>query len=217
MREYLKAAHRLGPSGQPITVTALADAQGVAPASATAMVKKLARMGFMNHAHYGSIELTDDGRKQALLAIRRHRLLECFLVRMLHLSIHEVHDESHRLEPAISDLIERKMDEALGRPTRCPHGDPIPDANGNIVDPEMGRPLSELREGDLARVLRVPGSKTDLLRYLTELGIEPEKEIQLVKREPFGGPLHLRLGRRTVMLGPEAAESVFVVPGARQP
>lgn len=209
MRDYLKSAYRLADSGATLTVTGLADSQGVAPASATAMVKKLAGLELMEHHHYGAISLTAAGTLQALLAIRRHRLVECFLVQVLHFGMDEVHDEAHNLEPVISDKFERKMDEALGHPKRCPHGDPIPDVNGEM-NHDPGFPLTELEEGRPATILRVPGSKVDLLRYLMELGIEPQKDLCVLKREPFGGPLHLKLGRRTVLLGPEAARAVYV-------
>lgn len=212
MRDYLKAAHRLSLESGQLTVSRLAEAQHVAPASATAMVKKLTRLGLMDHHHYGAVSLTPEGTRQALLAVRRHRLLECFLVRMLGYGLDEVHEESHHLEPAISDLFETRIDKALGHPKRCPHGDPIPDVNGLFPETETGIPLTELDEGDAATVLRVPGSRSDLLRYLIELGIEPKESMTLLKREPFGGPLHLKMGRRTVLLGPEAASSVFVLP-----
>lgn len=212
MRDYLKAAHRLSLEKGHLTVSSLAEAQHVAPASATAMVKKLTRLGLMDHHHYGTVSLTQEGKRQALLAVRRHRLLECFLVRMLDYGLDEVHDESHHLEPAISDLFETRIDKALGHPKRCPHGDPIPDVNGLFPETDEGIPLTELKAGQAAVVLRVPGSRSDLLRYLIELGIEPKESMTLLKREPFGGPLHLKMGRRTVLLGPEAAASVFVSP-----
>lgn len=210
MREYLQAALRAIGSRETTTITELAERVGVTPASTTAMVKKLAGMGLVTHEHYGDVGLTEEGRRQALLAVRRHRLIECFLVRILKLGLDEVHEESDRLEPAISDRLERKIDEALGHPTRCPHGDPIPDPDGAERVLDMGFPLSELEEGAGATVVRVPGHKPDLLRYLVELGIEPERELRLVRREPFGGPLHLKSGRKTILLGPEAAAAVHV-------
>jgi DtxR family Mn-dependent transcriptional regulator len=209
MREYLKSAYRLTVGDSQLTVTSLAESQEVAPASATAMVKKLTALGLMTHHHYGTISLTEEGIKQALLAIRRHRLVECFLVKMLNYALDEVHDEAHALEPVISDVFEHKIDTAMGHPRRCPHGDPIPDTNG-IMNHDPGYPLTELAEGSTATILRVPGSKTELLRYLLDLGIEPEKPVCLLRREPFGGPLHLKLGRRTVLLGPEAARAIYV-------
>ena len=209
MRDYLKSAYRLSVGDTQLTITRLAKAKKVAPASVTAMVKKLTRAGLMTHQHYGSISLTEAGSRQALLAIRRHRLVECFLVRMLHFRLDEVHEESHRLEPVISDAFEMKIDKAMGHPKRCPHGDPIPDING-VLKHVPGFPLTELQEGVSAMVCRVPGSKKDLLRYLLDLGIEPEKPICVLRRDPFGGPLHLKLGRRTVLIGPEAARGVFV-------
>lgn len=209
MREYLKSAYRLSVGDSQLTVTSLAESQGVAPASATAMVKKLTSLGLMEHHHYGTISLTEEGSRQALLAIRRHRLVECFLVKLLDYAIDEVHEEAHALEPVISDIFERKIDNVMGHPKRCPHGDPIPDSNG-ILTHDPGYPLTELAEGRTATVLRVPGSKAELLRYLVDLGIEPGKPVCVLKREPFGGPLHLKLGRRTVLLGPEAAQSVYV-------
>jgi DtxR family Mn-dependent transcriptional regulator len=129
---------------------------------------------------------------------------------MLGYGLDEVHEESHHLEPAISDLFEKRIDKALGHPKRCPHGDPIPDLDGLFPETEEGMPLTELKEGETALVLRVPGSKSELLRYLLDLGIEPRESLTLLKREPFGGPLHLKMGRRTVLLGPEAADSVTV-------
>jgi DtxR family Mn-dependent transcriptional regulator len=209
MRDYLKSSYRLTQAGGTLTVTALAEARRVAPASATAMIKKLVALGLMDHRHYGEVTLTPEGTRQALLAIRRHRLLECFLVRMLGFGLDEVHDESHSLEPAISERLEERIDQALGHPKRCPHGDPIPDVNGRM-DHDPGFPLIQLEENVEATVLRVPGSKRDLLRHLIELGVEPEKPICVVKREPFGGSLHLRLGRRVVLLSQEAASTIYV-------
>jgi len=209
MREYLKTAYRLCNGGDSLTVTALAEAQRVAPASATAMVKKLTRLGLFTHPHYGAIRLTEEGVRQALLAVRRHRLLECFLVRVLRYGVDEVHDESHRLEPAISERFVAKMDDVLGHPRHCPHGDPIPDVNGAMEKVEK-IPLTQLEEGRAAQIATIPGSKRDLLRYLIKLGIIPERPICVLRREPFGGPLHLKLGRKTVLLGPEAAEHVYV-------
>ena len=209
MRDYLQSAFRITNQSKPITVTALSKAQAVAPASATAMVKKLTGLRLMTHLHYGAITLTEEGRRQALLAVRRHRLLECFLQKILRLDLDEVHDESHRLEPVISDLLEARIDETLGHPTHCPHGDPIPDANG-VLRREKGFPITELKEGQRAQVLTVPGSNKNLLRYLLDLGIEPERRLTLVKREPFGGPLHLKIGRKSVFIGPEAAQTVYV-------
>ena len=129
IQHYLRAIYKLGQGGEAVSVTALARAQEVSPASASAMVKKLAALGLAEHAPYQGVALTPAGDRVALEVIRHHRLLELYLAETLGVHVDDVHDEADRLEHAISEEIEARIDEALGFPTHDPHGDPIPDAN----------------------------------------------------------------------------------------
>jgi DtxR family transcriptional regulator, Mn-dependent transcriptional regulator len=129
IEHYLREIYKLGQAGDPVSVTALAKTQRVSPASASAMVKKLAALELAEHAPYGGITLTAAGERVALEVIRHHRLLELYLAETLGVGVADVHDEADRLEHAISEELEARIDEALGFPTHDPHGDPIPNAN----------------------------------------------------------------------------------------
>jgi DtxR family Mn-dependent transcriptional regulator len=128
IQDYLREIYKLGADGGPVSVTALAKRQGVSPASASAMVKKLTALDLALHEPYRGITLTAAGEKVALEVIRHHRLLELYLAETLGVDVDEVHDEAERLEHVISEELEERIDKALGFPTHDPHGDPIPDA-----------------------------------------------------------------------------------------
>jgi DtxR family Mn-dependent transcriptional regulator len=128
IQHYLREIYKLGEGEAPVSVTALAKAQGVSAASASAMVKKLAALGLAEHAPYRGVSLTGAGERVALEVIRHHRLLELYLAETLGVHVDDVHDEADRLEHAISEELEARIDRALGFPTHDPHGDPIPDA-----------------------------------------------------------------------------------------
>jgi len=129
IQHYLREIYKLGEGGARVSVTALARAQHVSPASASAMVKKLDALGLARHAPYRGVALTPAGERVALEVIRHHRLLELYLAETLGVDVEDVHDEADRLEHALSEELEARIDKALGYPTHDPHGDPIPDAN----------------------------------------------------------------------------------------
>jgi DtxR family Mn-dependent transcriptional regulator len=129
IQDYLREIYKLSASGDRVTTTALARGMGVSPASASAMVKKLAALSLVVHAPYHGVSLTPEGERVALEVIRHHRLLELYLAETLGIHIDEVHDEANRLEHVLSEELEARIDESLGYPTHDPHGDPIPDAN----------------------------------------------------------------------------------------
>ena len=129
IQDYLKGIYKLQEQEGRVTITALARDQGVSPASASAMVKKLAALEFLEHEPYRGAKLTDAGERVALEVIRHHRLIELYLAETLGLHVDDVHDEADRLEHVISEELEARIDRALGYPTHDPHGDPIPDAN----------------------------------------------------------------------------------------
>jgi DtxR family transcriptional regulator, Mn-dependent transcriptional regulator len=136
IQDYLREIYKLGEGGGRVSVTALAKRQGVSPASASAMVKKLAALELAAHQPYHGIELTAAGERVALEVIRHHRLLELYLAETLGVHVDEVHDEAERLEHVLSEELEERIDKALGFPTHDPHGDPIPDANLKWPQPE---------------------------------------------------------------------------------
>ena len=129
IQHYLRGIYNLSSAGGKVSTTGLAREMGVSPASASAMVKKLAALGLVSHAPYRGVSLTPAGEQVALEVIRHHRLLELYLAQTLGIHVDEVHDEADRLEHALSEELEARIDEALGFPTHDPHGDPIPDAN----------------------------------------------------------------------------------------
>ena|SRR5881227_3477829 len=129
IQHYLREIYKLGQADAHVSVTALARAQSVSPASASAMVKKLAALGLAEHAPYRGVALTDAGERVAIEVIRHHRLLELYLAETLGVDVEHVHEEADRLEHVISEELEARIDRALGFPTHDPHGDPIPDAN----------------------------------------------------------------------------------------
>jgi DtxR family transcriptional regulator, Mn-dependent transcriptional regulator len=188
IQDYLKEIYKIQAAGERATTTAIARRMGVAPSSATSMVKKLAALGLAEHAPYRGIELSDAGTKIALEVIRHHRLLEQYLAETLGLGIDAVHAEADRLEHVLSEELEARIDEQLGYPTHDPHGDPIPDAGLN-VDRSQLRSLDALEPGEEATVRRVPDGDAELLRYLAELTLVPGRRVLMRKSEPFGGPL----------------------------
>ena len=129
IQDYLKEIYKLGTETERVSTSALAERQQVSAASASAMVKKLAALGLAEHAPYRGVTLTHAGEQVALEVIRHHRLLELYLAETLGIGVDDVHDEADRLEHALSEELEARIDKALGFPTHDPHGDPIPDAN----------------------------------------------------------------------------------------
>ena len=185
IQDYLKEIYKLEASGGRATTTQIAKAMRVAPSSATAMLKKLAALGLAEHARYRGVVLTDAGERVALEVIRHHRLLEQYLAKTLGLSIDAVHAEADRLEHALSEELESRIDRSLGYPTHDPHGDPIPDAELKL-DRSKLKPLAELAPGEKATVRRVPDGDADLLRYLSDLSLVPGRRVEMRLSAPFG-------------------------------
>ena len=207
VQDYLKAIYALESSGSRVTTSALASRMGVSAPSATAMTKRLADLGLVERLPYKGVALTKTGRRGALEVLRHHRLLERYLVDRLGLSIDEVHAEADRLEHALSEELEAKIDEELGYPTRDPHGDPIPDRELR-VEAGRDRRLTELDVGERASVSLVPDGDPGLLRYLTELGLLPGSSVEIVGIAPFAGPITVRTERGEHAISRELAESI---------
>ena len=209
VQDYLKAIYALDAAGARVTTSALAGRMEVSAPSATAMMKRLTDLGLAERSPYRGVVLTEAGRRGALEVLRHHRLLERYLVDTLGLPLDKVHAEADRLEHALSEELEARIDEALGFPTHDPHGDPIPDRNLEIISAEA-RALLDLAPGDRATVSRVPDADADLLRYLDELALVPGQPVELTAIAPFGGPLSIRTGTGEHAIARELAAAVSV-------
>ena len=196
---------------EPITPSQLAAKLQLAASSVTEMVKKLASAGLVDHKPYGAVELTDKGRTLALQLLRRHRLIETWLVVQQGFQWDEVHEEADVLEHAMSDRLVESIAASLGNPTRDPHGDPIPTADGVIVAQEGIRVL-DAAVGTSGIVTRISDSDGELLRFLAGEGIEPDIEVQVLERAKYSGTVRLGTPTGETHLGPEAAAAVFLTP-----
>lgn len=209
MQEYLAEAYRIAYYQQDnpfISTSALAETMGVSAPAVTRMVQRLKEAGYLEHEPYRGIQLTPAGEREALGNIRRHRLVECFLVNVMGFGWHEVHEEADALGDTVTNSIIDRMEIMAGYPRRCPHGEPIPSADGNmprVVDV----PLSESSQGAEWVISRVHTHDGDKLAYLGELGLKPGAHITLVHRAPFNGPMQIRIeGANTIqVIGHELA------------
>ncbi len=195
----------------PIMPSQLAARMGLAASSVTEMVRKLAAQGLVSHVKYGAVTLTDEGRALALAMVRRHRLIETWLVHECGYRWDEVHDEAEVLEHAMSDRLLDAIDARLGRPEVDPHGDPIPTAAlGLRMPPAMA--LAEAQAGARARVCRVSDRDSAMLRHFAEHGITIGATLEVLGRQPFGGAFAVAIGGREVDLGDAALAAIWVEP-----
>jgi len=176
-------------------------------------LKKLAGRKLVRHTPYQGARLTGRGEKIALEVMRHHRLLEAFLIEALGYTWDEVHIEADRLEHVISEDFEDRLAARLGHPRLDPHGDPIPDKDGRLPA-EVPTRLSDLALGEAARIARVHDGDPALLRHAAALGLVPAAEVTLLRTDPFGGSLRVRIGGRERSVGPDLAHQVFVTPVA---
>lgn len=210
-REALKAIYRTATDGEAHT-GAVADRLGLAPGTVTATVKRLADRGLVDHKPYRGIELTDEGRRAAIAAIRRHRIVERFLADMLGYAWNEADRLAVQFEHEIPQEVEDRIFVALDRPGSCPHGFPIPERESAEL-PEMP-PLYALEPGDTA-VVAVPGSTDpDIVAFLDTLGLRPGVQVEVKEKHPFDGPLVLRVDGKDRTLGAPVANQVYVQKSA---
>lgn len=213
VEDYLTAIFRLSGDGDAVTTSALALHLGLAAGTVTGMVKRLSEQGLVKHVPYYGAVLTAKGREQAIRLVRRHRLIERFLVEVLGLEWDRVHDEAERLEHAVSDEVVSRMAAVLGHPEEDPHGAPIPAAGRPFQEPKLPR-LSEVEAGGRAVLRRVPDEDSAALRYLAELALVPGAEVEVLERVPFDGPMRVRVAGREHYLGMELCRQLRVSPDA---
>jgi DtxR family Mn-dependent transcriptional regulator len=208
-QDYLKSLYLLGGDEHPVPTRDLAQRLGISSPSVSEMVTRLSAQGLVEHDRYRGQQLTREGRKVALELVRHHRLLEMFLVQVLGFGWDEVHDEAERLEHVISERMEQRIFEILGRPELDPHGHAIPTLTGK-VKPTSHRSLSDAHPGERLTVQRVDDDDPTKLRELERRGLVPGTRLAIVARSEFESPIEVRVkGRReSVPLG--LARAVFV-------
>lgn len=225
MLDYLATIYKLGGrrerASDKVTTSALAEKMHVSPAAVSSMLKRLEESGFVGRSTVDGIMLTEQGELAALQLIRRHRLLEVFLVRVMGYTWDQVDAEAHRMQHAISAAFEDRMDRLCGYPTHCPHGDPIPRKDGTMPTEGL-KPVTELAAGESGLLRRVDSGDARVLRYLSQLKLIPGCSVTLVDAAPFNGPVTLALRERgdayvqnadvqTQVLGSELAAKLFIV------
>ncbi|MDA0586685.1 MAG: metal-dependent transcriptional regulator [Planctomycetota bacterium] len=215
VENYLKAILQLElRDGTPSVATGqLATRLGVSPGSVTSMLKTLSDSGLADYRPYEGVTLNESGRLLALRMLRRHRLIEQFLVETLNLSWDQVHEEAENMEHAVSDVLIDRIDEYLGHPEVDPHGDPIPAADGRLRGSKpSSSPLSSCDTGRRVRVSRVMNQHPDFLRYLSEEGLEVGTVATVTSNSREAGIIELTMDERRISIGSQAATDLLVVP-----
>jgi len=208
--DYAKALYALeARSERPVGTNALAERLGLTAGSVSAMLRKLAELGLLRLMPYHGVVLTEEGRRLALEVMRHHRLIELFLAEQLGMPWDRVHQEAEVLEHWLSEDLESAIAEKLGHPTIDPHGDPIPTADLRI-DEGSSVSLSSLRPGQQGIFVRVSDSDPEMLRYLSQRDITPGERVQVIDRQPFEGPMFLRVAGRQLVLGGRLTASMRI-------
>lgn len=210
VQDYLKALYKLEQiSEERVKTKDIADELGVSQPSVTNMLKVLAENEYVERVPYYGARLTDAGRREALKVIRSHRLIEVFLVEYLGYGWDEVHSEAEKLEHAMSERFTDRIDALLGHPRWDPHGDPIPDPDGTVSRRESSL-LPSAAEGFHGAITRVLDQSADVLKYLDSLGVRPGVEVEVIRHDPFDGPIWLMIAGKEVPLSRPLAARLLV-------
>lgn len=212
VEDYVKCIYleQIDTPGELVAMGTLATAMGVVPGTVTTMVKALSDAGLVDYEPRGGVRLTQGGEKLALHVLRRHRLVELFLVKVLALDWSEVHDEAEELEHAISDKVLERMDAVLGRPSVDPHGDPIPSAKGK-VDASRYQSLADCELNEPFRVARITDQDAEFLQFVDRCGLVPGVGVTVEARDGLAEAVWVRTGgRRAITLGTAAAGKILV-------
>jgi DtxR family transcriptional regulator, Mn-dependent transcriptional regulator len=214
---YLKEIYTLSLDYEHVTTSMLADRMGYSPATITGQLKKLAGLQWVMYEPYQGVTLTDAGRAIALEIIRHHRLIEAYLAQALNIPWDRVHAEAERLEHALSEYLEERIDDLLGHPSTDPHGSPIPSYTGEVQDSSRLR-LVNLPSGAVAEIVEVNDRDPNLLARLDQLNLHPKTQFKVLDIEPIDGLITIRTDRGTHVLGRTTASQIFVrtLPGMNE-
>jgi len=207
--EYLEAIYRLEQRDGSAKTMQLANELKVMPGSITNTIENLEKRRLVIHEPYKGVKLTEKGRKLALKTIRRHRLAERLLTDILHLDWSKVHDEACKLEHNLSETIEKPLEDALGNPKTCPHGNPIPSEQGEMKEAKSEL-LTSLNLGESGVITKVTEEKQDLLQYLATLGLVPGASVEIKEKAPFNGPIIVKTMGASYALGRNIASVIWV-------
>lgn len=209
MQRYAAEIYRLQQDYEQVPLSLLSEHVDASAQAISTMVKRLNKNGFLTHEPYKGVRLTSDGEKIAMPSLRRHRLTEVFLVKVMKYDWASAHELSDVFERGINDELEDRMDELAGHPTRCPHGEPIPSKTG-IMPQVKDEPLVNVPSGSECIVSRVRTHDSDKLRYIAEIGLVPGKPFHLLSCAPFKGPLRLEMKPHDHIIGYELSQSIWV-------
>lgn len=210
IEDYLKTIYMLAQDESPVSTSRIAEARDVKPASATSMIKRLAKLKMVNYEKHYGVTLTPSGEKLALEVIRHHRLIELYLIEALGFSWDEVHEQADILEHVISEKLEERIAAALNYPEFDPHGDPIPAKDGSMASVEVER-LSLIPSGQTVWVRRIiDDANSELLRYLADMGLVPGTAVTIQTVAPFEGPITVVIDNEAKVIGRNVAASVLV-------
>lgn len=213
MRDYLAEIYRLSDRGSSeqgyISTSALADLLDVSAPAVNRMVTRLRELDLLQHEPYQGIRLTDAGRREALKQLRKHRIIEAFLVKVMGFEWHEIHEEADAIGRAITEPLIERMSEMAGFPSFCPHGEPIPSPDGDV--PDMHDLLiTQAPHHHLLEITRVRTREADRLEYLAALHLKPGAQVTILNAAPFFGPIQLKLGTEFRIIGHNLAEMLRV-------
>jgi DtxR family Mn-dependent transcriptional regulator len=208
VEDYLKAIYHLSAAGGFAGTSNIADMLAVAPPSVSGMVKRLSEAGLIEHVPYRGVQLTSQGRRAALRMVRRHRILESYLVQHLGYNWDDVHEEAEQLEHAVSDALIERMASHLEDPHYDPHGAPIPTAAGDIEEAEL-LTLADAEPGTTLEIRQVEDRDRAKLRYLAEQGLVPGTRLVVIARQPFNGPTSVRVDDNVRIVGRDLALSLL--------
>ena len=208
MLDYLVAIYELSETNDRISTSILAQKMEVSPAAASSMTKRLTETGHVVRTVQAGIQLTDQGRLAALQLLRRHRLLEVFLIEVMGFTWDQVKTEAMRLEHSISAEFEKRMEILCNFPTHCPHGDPVPSVDGNIQSENLVS-LAELRPGQAGELRRVANHSAPMLRYLTQMNLVPGYQVTVLNVEPFDGPSTVQIQDYTAEDGADSLVKII--------
>lgn len=207
--DYLKAIYILSLDQSPVSTSSLAREMKVSNASASDMVRRLSKENYANHLPYKGVSLTEKGKKIALILLRRHRLWEVFLKNILKIPSENVHQYAELLEHVTDESLEEYLDAFLGYPERDPHGCPIPRKDGTVVQVPQCR-LSELNEGQSAKIMQFREEDPALLKYLYDLGMDLGAVVYIEKKISYDNSLQLRIADKSVCLGEKITTTLIV-------